>query len=98
MLFRSKEIKPSEKSIESGVVSVKNVRALSEALIMCIKLNRFESFISKIRAISLVIVGLLSFALILLSGITVMTMISLALSLAFCASILCLLTYFYIRN
>lgn len=93
-----KEIKPSEKSIESGVVSVKNVRALSEALIMCIKLNRFESFISKIRAISLVIVGLLSFALILLSGITVMTMISLALSLAFCASILCLLTYFYIRN
>lgn len=93
-----KEIKPSEKSIESGVVSVKNVRALSEALLMCIKLNRFESLISKIRVVALVLVGILSFALILLSGINIMTMLSLVLSLAFGASIMCLLTYFYIKN
>ena len=93
-----KEIKPSEKSLESGVVSVKNVRALSEALMMCIKLNRFESFISKVRVVSLVLMGILSFALILLSGINVMTMLALALTVALCVSIMSLLTYFYIKN
>ena len=93
-----KEIKPSEKSIDSGVVSVKNVRALSEALMMCIKLNRFESLIAKIRVIALILMGILSFALILLSGINIMMMLSLALSLCLGASIMFLLTYFYIKN
>lgn len=93
-----KEIKPSEKSIESGVVSVKNVRALSEALMMCIKLNRFESLISKIRIVALVVLGILSFALILLSGINTMTLLALFLTTAVCASIMGLLTYFYIKN
>ena len=93
-----KEIKPSEKSIESGVVSVKNVRALSEALMMCIKLNRFESLISKIRIVALVVLGILSFALMLLSGINTMTLLALFLTTAVCASIMGLLTYFYIKN
>lgn len=93
-----KEIKPSEKSIESGVVSVKNVRALSEALMMCIKLNSFEALISKIRIVALVLMGILSFALVLLSGINTMTVLALALTSALCASIMALLTHFYIKN
>ena len=93
-----KEIKPSEKSIESGVVSVKNVRALSEALIMCIKLNNFEALISKIRVVALVLVGILSFALVLLSGINTVTILALSITLALCATIMALLTHFYIKN
>ena len=93
-----KEIKPSEKSIESGVVSVKNVRALSEALMMCIKLSSFETLISKVRVVALVLMGILSFALILLSGINTMTILALALTSALCASIMALLTHFYIKN
>ena len=58
---------------ESGVVSVKNVRALLEALMMCIKLNNFESVLSRVRAVALVLMGILSFALVLLSGINTMT-------------------------
>ena len=93
-----KEIKSSEKSIESGVVSVKNVRALQEALIMCIKLNNFEALISKIRVVALVVVGILSFALLLLSGINTITILALSLTLALGASIVALLTHFYIKN
>ena len=65
---------------------------------MCIKLNRFESFISRVRVVSLVLMGILSFALILLSGINVMTMLALSLTVALCVSIMSLLTYFYIKN
>ena len=93
-----KEIKPSEKSIDSGVVSVKNVRALSEALMMCIKLSSFEALISKIRIVALVLMGILSFALVLLSGINTMTVLALALTSALGASIVALLTHFYIKN
>lgn len=93
-----KEIKPSEKSIDSGIVSVKNVRALSEALMMCIKLSNFESLISKIRIVALVLMGILSFALVLLSGINMMSILALSLTLGLCASIMALLTHFYIKN
>ncbi len=96
-----KEIKPSEKSIESGIVSIKNVRALSEALMMCIKLNSFESLISKVRAVALVLMGILSFALVLIpnpSVINIMTILALTLASAVCTSIMALLTYFYIKN
>ena len=93
-----KEIKPSEKSIESGVVSVKNVRALAEALMMCIKLNNFESLMAKIRVVALVLMGILSFALVLLSGINTLTILAMSLALALCTSVMALLTYFYIKN
>ena len=93
-----KEIKPNEKSIDSGIVSVKNVRALSEALMMCIKLNSFETLISNVRVVALIVMGILSFALVLLSGINIMTVVSLALALALGASIVALLTHFYIKN
>ena len=93
-----KEIKPNEKSIDSGIVSVKNVRALSEALMMCIKLNNFETLISKVRVVSLIVMGILSFALILLSGINLMTVLALSIALGLGASIVALLTHFYIKN
>lgn len=93
-----KEIKPNEKSLESGVVSVKNVRALSEALMMCIKLNNFETIISKIRIVALILMGILSFALVLLSGINLMTILDLVFATCFGASIMALLTHFYIKN
>ena len=93
-----KEIKPNEKSLESGLVSVKNVRALSEALLMCIKLNSFESIISKVRVVALVLMGILSFALILLSGINTLTVLALTTTSCLCASIMALLTHFYIKN
>lgn len=93
-----KEIKPHEKSIEGGVVSVKNVRALTEALMMCIKLDTFESLISKIRTASIVFVGILSFALVLFSGINAVSILALTLCVALCASIMMLLTYFHIKR
>ena len=96
-----KEIKPSEKSIESGIVSIKNVRALSEALMMCIKLNSFETLITKVRAVALVLMGILAFALVLIpnpSAINIMTILALTLASAVCTSIMALLTYFYIKN
>lgn len=93
-----KEFKPHEKSIEGGVVSTKNVRALSEALMMCIKLNAFETLISKARMVSIVLVGILSFALVLLSGINTVSILVLALATALCASIMMLLTHFYIKR
>ncbi len=93
-----KEIKPNEKSIDSGIVSVKNVRALSEALMMCIKLNNFETLISKVRVVALIVMGILSFALVLLSGINLMTVLALSIALSLGASIVALLTHFYIKN
>ena len=93
-----KEIKPSEKSIESGVVSIKNVRTLTEALMMCIKLNNLEAIMSKIRAVALVIVGILSFALLLRLEISIITICIMSLSLGLSASIMALLTHFYIKN
>ena len=93
-----KEIKSNEKSIEGGVVSAKNVRALSEALMMCIKLNDFEEIISKVRAVSIVLVAILSFALVLFSQITAVSMLVMMLANALCASIMVLLTYFYLKR
>ena len=93
-----KEIKPSEKSIEGGVVSAKNVRALSEALMMCIKLHHFEVIMGKLRAVSIVAMGILSFALVLFAGINTVSMLVMLLASALCASIMTLLTYFHIKG
>lgn len=93
-----KEIKPNEKSIESGVVSTKNVRALAEALMMCIKLDNLERIFGNMRTIALIVMGIISFALVLLSGINVMTMIAMTIACALCASIMTLITYFYIKH
>ena len=65
---------------------------------MCIKLSSFEALISKIRIVALVLMGILSFALVLLSGINTMTVLALALTSALGASIVALLTHFYIKN
>ena len=93
-----KEIKPNEKSIESGVVSVKNVRALAEALMMCIKLNNLSSIMSKVRVIGLVMMGLLSFSLLLSPGISVITMLIMTLAMGLVGFVMGLLTHFYIEN
>jgi hypothetical protein len=92
-----KEIKPNEKSIESGVVSTRNVRKLSEALMMCVKLDRLESILGTMRTVAIIVMGILSFALIL-SEINIMTMLVMALASALCASVMTLVTYFYIKN
>ena len=93
-----KEFKPSEKTIEGGIVSTKNVRALIEALMMCIKLDGLENTISKFRIGSIVFIGILSFALALLSGINILSMLILTLAVALCASVVALLTHFYIKH
>ena len=94
-----KELKPSDKSIESGIVSTKNVRALVQALIMCSKLDSFERVLNNIRTVALVIMGILSFALILLSEANfVMSMMVLTIACGVCASIMALLSYFYIKH
>ena len=93
-----KEIKPNEKSIESGVVSTKNVRSLAEALMTCIKLNNLERILGNIRTVAIVLMGILSFALILLSGINAFTMLVMSLACAFCVSIMTLVTYFYVKR
>ena len=93
-----KELKPSDKSIESGIVSTKNVRSLVQALLMCSKINGFERILNTIRMVALVIVGILSFALILLSEANfLMTMIVLTVACGVCASTMALLSYFYIK-
>ena len=93
-----KELKPSDKSIESGIVSTKNVRSLVQALLMCSKINSFERILHTIKMVALVIVGILSFALILLSEANfLMTMIVLAVACGVCASTMALLSYFYIK-
>lgn len=103
--FRISTVRPTlndferqEKSIEGGIVSAKNVGALSEALMMCIKLNSFESLIAKVRTIAVVLMGILSFALVLLSGIDTVCMLALVLASALCASIMMLLSHFYIKR
>ena len=93
-----KEMKPTEKSIDGGIVSSKNVRALTEALMMCIKLDGFEALLSKLRVASVVVIGILSFALVLFSGINTVSMLALILACALCTSIMMLLTYFYIKR
>lgn len=93
-----KEFKPSEKSIDGGIVSTKNVRALIEALMMCIKLDGLENTIEKFRMGSIVFIGILSFALALLSGINILSILILTLAVALCASIVALLTHFYIKR
>lgn len=93
-----KEIKTHDKSIESGIVSTKNVRALIEALMMCTRLDSFEVILSKIRMASVVLVGILSFALVLLSGANIVCMLALSLACALCASVMMILTHFYIKR
>lgn len=93
-----KEMKPAEKSIDGGIVSAKNVRALTEALMMCVKLDRLEALFSKMRVASIVLVGILSFALMLFSGINTVSMLALILACALCTSVMMLLTHFYIKR
>ncbi len=93
-----KEIKPHEKSIDSGIVSVKNVRALTEALMMCIKLHNFEALLSKVRAVALVIMGILSFGLVLCAGINIITIWVMLTAIALCTFVMMLLTHLYIKN
>ena len=93
-----KEITPQSKSIEGGVVSTKNVRALTEALMMCIKLDSFERFMSTMRTVCVILIGILSFALSLLSGINTVSLLLLALGAALCASIMMLITHFYLKR
>lgn len=93
-----KEIKRVERSVEGAIVSSKNVRALAEALMMCIKLDSFESFISKLRIVAILLIGALTFVLVLFSGINAVSMLLLLLCCAFGASIMTLLSYFYIKR
>jgi hypothetical protein len=93
-----KEITPQSKSIEGGVVSTKNVRALTEALMMCIKLDSFEHLMSTMRTVSVILIGILSFALSLLAGINTVSLLVLALGAALCASIMMLITHFYLKR
>ncbi len=93
-----KEIKPRDKSIDGGIASVKNVRALAEALMMCIKLDSFESLIGKLRIASIVLVALLSLSLVLFSGINTVSMLVLMLTCALGASVMMLMTHFYIKR
>ena len=94
-----KELKPSDKSIESGVVSTKNVRSLAEALMMCTKLDNFERVINNVRTVALVLMGILAFALILLSKANfLITMLLLTVACGVCASTMVLISYFYIKH
>lgn len=93
-----KELGQKDKSIEGGVVSARSVRALAEALMMCIKLDSFESLMSKLRIIAVIFVGILTFALVLFSGINTVSLLALILALALCTSIMMLLTHFYLKQ
>lgn len=93
-----KEIKPHEKSIDSGIVSTKNVRALCEALMMCIRLDSLETLMTRIRTVFVVIIGIISFALMLFSGINTLSVLVLSLACALCASVTMLLSHFYIKH
>lgn len=93
-----KEIKPHEKSIDSGIVSAKNVRALCEALMMCVKLDSLESIMTWIRSASVITVAILSFALIIFSGVNAFSILVLSLACALCASVTMLLSHFYIKH
>ena len=93
-----KEIKKTERALEGGIVSSKNVRALAEALMMCVKLDAFDSFISKLRIAAVILVGALSFALVIFSGVNAVSMLLLLLVCAFGASVMMLLSYFYVKR
>ena len=93
-----KEMKSSDKSIEGGIVSTKNVRALSEALMMCIKLDSFENLMGRMRSISIIAMGIISFALVLFAGINTVSMLVLILATALCTSLMMLLTHYYIKH
>jgi hypothetical protein len=93
-----KELKPQEKAIDGGLVSIKNVRAISEAVMMCTRLYSFESVISKIRIASMVIIGALILTLVMISGINMVSMLLLLLACALFTSIMILLSHFYIKR
>ena len=93
-----KELGQKDKSIEGGVVSARSVRALAEALMMCIKLDSFDSLMSKLRIIAVIFIGILTFALVLFSGINTVSLLALTLALALCTSIMMLLTHFYLKQ
>ena len=90
-----KEMSATKSSVDSGIVSAMSTRAAIEALVMCIRLRDFESAISKLR-IGVVAVGvLLSLALLLISGVNVITMLVMALYSAAVTSAMILLSYLY---
>ncbi len=93
-----KELKPQEKSLDSGIVSIKNVRAISEAVMMCTRLYSFEAFISKIRIVAILLMGILNFTLVMVSGINTVSMLLLTLASALGASVMVLLSHFYIKR
>jgi hypothetical protein len=67
---------------------------------MCIKLDNLEGIFRKIRTIALVLMGILSFALISLSGvnISIITLLALGLGCALCTSVMMMVTYFYVKH
>ena len=65
---------------------------------MCIKLDSFERFMSTMRTVCVILIGILSFALSLLSGINTVSLLLLALGAALCASIMMLITHFYLKR
>jgi hypothetical protein len=93
-----KELKPQDKPTDSGVVSAKNVRAISEALMMCTRLYSFEALIAKVRMVAIVLVGVLTFILVRVSGINAVSLLLLLLECALGASVMMLLSHFYIKR
>ena len=93
-----RELKAQDKPLESGIVSAKNVRAISEAIMMCTRLYSFESLISKIRMGAIVLIGVLTFILVRISGINAISMLLLMLACALGASVMMLLSNFYIKR
>jgi hypothetical protein len=93
-----KESRAHDKSIDGGVVSAKNVRALTEALMMCVRLYTFENIIGKLRIAAISLIGVLTFALVLVSGVNTVSMLLLMLACALSASVMILLSYFYIKR
>ena len=93
-----KELKPQDKPTESGIVSAKNVRAISEAIMMCARLYSFEALISKIRMGAIVLMGALTFILVRISGINAISMLLLMLACALGGSVMMLLSHFYTKR
>ena len=93
-----KEINPADKALEGGVVSAKNVRALVEALMTCVKLDGLETLMNTARTVAMILMGVLSFALVLFSGINTVSMLALMLASALGASVMMLLTHFYLKR
>ena len=93
-----KDNRAHDKAIDGGVVSAKNVRALTEALMMCVRLYSFENIIGKLRISAILLIGVLTFALVLVSGVNTVSMLLLMLACALSASVMILLSYFYIKR